>query len=144
MRWYKKPRRRPVPRRLKPWRRIPDDIPFAVLYLIDRKSKQLLLEQTCAISDEKCTLVPQSLDLAGENDDRCLWPLAGVANTGHSQVVSVKEIEGLPLGVGQQRLTEAIVLPVTSRGEAGTVGVLVAGSQFRAANSMRNIAHFMN
>ena len=53
--------------------------------------------------------------------------MADVVNDGRSRVVSIEEAKGLPLGVGQQPLSQAMVLPVTSRGEEGTVGVLIAG-----------------
>jgi PAS domain S-box-containing protein len=56
-----------------------------------------------------------------------LWPLSQVARTAQSQVVSLGDIDGLPLGLAQQRLSQAVVLPVTSRGEGGLFGILVAG-----------------
>src|SRR4029079_14993154 len=54
-------------------------------------------------------------------------PVADVVNDGRSRIISIEEAKGLPLGVGQQTLSQAMVLPVTSRGEEGTVGVLIAG-----------------
>jgi CheY-like chemotaxis protein len=104
----------------------PEDVPFAVLYLIDSASNQARLEQTCGISTGVCSLTPHSIDLSAENS-KCLWPLAQVARSAQSQVVSLDNIEGLPLGLAQQRLSQAVVLPVTSRGEGGLFGVLVAG-----------------
>jgi PAS domain S-box-containing protein len=104
----------------------PEDVPFAVLYLIDSASNQARLEQTCGISTGVCSLTPHSIDLSAENST-CLWPLAQVARSAQSQVVSLDNIEGLPLGLAQQRLSQAVVLPVTSRGEGGLFGVLVAG-----------------
>jgi PAS domain S-box-containing protein len=108
-----------------------DDIPFAVLYLIDDASSEARLEQACGLNRGIDDLAPESIplgkDLAKESASACPWPLAEVVRTGRSEVVSIQKIEGLPLGVGQQRLSEAMVLPVTSRGESGTVGVLIAG-----------------
>ena len=104
----------------------PDDIPFAALYLIDEESKQLRLRQTCGLGTGAKAFTPESIGLNVESAES-LWPLAEVLKTGQSQVVSVRKIERLPLGVGQQRLSDAMVLPVTSRGEGGTVGVLIAG-----------------
>ena len=71
-------------------------------------------------------MAPHSVNLTQPAQD-CLWPLADVVNKGLAQVVSVENVEGLPRGLAQQRLSQAMVLPVTSRGEGGTVGVLVAG-----------------
>jgi hypothetical protein len=105
----------------------PDDIPFAVLYLVDAESKRARLEQVCGLPAGIEGLTPDSIDLTRDHDGRCLWPLAHTVKTGQSQVFYVRNIEGLPLGVAQQRISEAMVLPVTSRGEGGTVGVLVAG-----------------
>ncbi len=105
----------------------PDDIPFALLYLIDGENNCARLEQSCGLSQASDALAPQTIDLAAENSQPWVWPLSEVLKTGVSRVVSVRSVEGLPLGVAQQRLSEAMVLPVTSRGEGGTVGVLVAG-----------------
>ncbi len=105
----------------------PDDIPFAVLYLVDDEGKRASLEQACRLVKRTDVLTPQSIDLADESGQGCLWPLGDAVKTGRSKVVSLKNVEGLPLGVAQQRLTQALVLPVTSRGEGGTVGILIAG-----------------
>ena len=103
----------------------PDDVPFAVLYLTDAEGKHAHLEQTCRVEKGRDSITPLTIDLA--DGRRCLWPVADVIRSGQSQVVSVKNVADLPLGAGQQRLSRAIVLPITSRGEEGTVGVLVAG-----------------
>ena len=104
----------------------PDDIPFAILYLIDSAGNLAQLEQACGVPKGIEGLTPESVDFA-EGATQCFWPLAEAVRTGQSQVLSVKGLDGLPLGVAQQKLTQAIVLPVTSRGEGGTVGALVAG-----------------
>jgi PAS domain S-box-containing protein len=105
----------------------PDDVPFAVLYLVEPGSKQARLESTCGLSTGIAGLTPVSIELDGEDKRQCLWPGTEVVRSGRSQVISVKEIERLPVGVGQQRISQAMILPVTSRGEVGTVGFLVAG-----------------
>jgi signal transduction histidine kinase len=50
-----------------------------------------------------------------------------VVKTGQRQVISLADEAGLPRGLAQQTICQAMVLPVTSRGEEGAVGVLVAG-----------------
>ncbi len=105
----------------------PEDIPFFVLYLIDSERKQARLQQVCGLPDGISDLTPHSVDLDRESGTRPLWPLAQVVGEARSQVVSVKHVEGLPLGVGQQQVCQAMVLPVSSRGEGGTMGVLIAG-----------------
>ncbi len=108
----------------------PDDIPFAVLYLHRPENASKLASGTrhADFRTRNRALVPEFVDLAERK--RMInvygrsrrWPIPATRKSSPS-----KEVEGLPLGVGQQRLSEAIVLPVTSRGEGGTVGVLVAG-----------------
>ena len=104
----------------------PDDVPFAILYLLDSDGQNAILEQVCGLPSASLAVAPQSLDLTQPTQD-CLWPLADVVNKGLVQVVSVENVESLPRGLAHQHLSQAMVLPVTSRGEGGTVGVLVAG-----------------
>jgi PAS domain S-box-containing protein len=104
-----------------------DDIPFAILYLIDPDHSRARLQQTCGVPIGTAGLTLREVDLGNEGPPESLWPLAQVAKTGQSRVVPVGGVEGLPLGTGQQQLSQALVLPVTLRGEGGTVGILVAG-----------------
>ena len=60
----------------------PDDVPFAVLYLIDPESKQARLEQTCGIPKGVDGLTPELIDLGNEHPGPCLWPFAEVVKTG--------------------------------------------------------------
>ncbi len=103
----------------------PDDVPFALLYLIDNENKQARLEQSCVLPKGIPALTPVCIDLGGGGE--CLWPLRQVQNTGHSQVVSVKDVDGLPVGVAQQHLTQAMVLPISSGSEGGLLGIFIAG-----------------
>lgn len=114
----------------------PDDVPFALLYLVDEEAGRARLLQVCGIPGGVALLSPQAVDLTGEARERdeekdtpqCLWPLAEVLKTNQSKVVSLKNVDGLPLGLAQQPLSEAIALPVTTRGgEEQTTGVLIAG-----------------
>jgi PAS domain S-box-containing protein len=105
----------------------PDDVPFAALYLIDGERKGARLEQVCGVARGIDALTSEAVSLGNEEDEKSLWHLSRVVNTGASQVVPFKDVEGLPLGVAQQRLSQAIVLPVTAPGEGGMVGVLVCG-----------------
>ncbi len=104
----------------------PDDIPFALLYLLDDERRAARLEQSCGLPKGINHLTPDSVDLTPENRRGCLWPLVEVIQSAQSKVVSVGDVEGLPLGVAQQHLSQAMVIPITSRGEGGMVGVLVA------------------
>lgn len=103
------------------------DVPFALLYLIDFDKKQARLEEACAVPRGLDRYSPDVIDLTAADSGSIFWPIAEVAATGRSQIISTKGAEGLPLGAAQQPLSQAVVLPVTSRGEGGIVGVLIAG-----------------
>jgi PAS domain S-box-containing protein len=105
----------------------PDDVPFALLYLIDDEGKKAKLEQICRVPRGARRVAPDSVNLSELENGECCWPLTKVSQERRTQLVSVKDLEGLPLGLAQQRLTEAIVLPVTTRGEERSAGVLIAG-----------------
>ena len=105
----------------------PDDIPFALLYLVDSERKHARLEQLCGLPAGLEKLAPSSVALDLQGTNQVLWPLVDTLRTARPQIISVKDVEGLPMGVAQQRLSEAMVLPVTARGEDGTIGVLIAG-----------------
>ncbi len=105
----------------------PDDVPFLVLYLLDAEG-ELRLEQRCGIPAGVEHLTPATVNLTRGGDSQCKWPLAAVLQSGQPQVVSLKGNEdGLPLGLAQQCLREAMVLPVTTRGADRPTGVLIAG-----------------
>src|SRR4029077_18022228 len=105
----------------------PDDIPFAILYVVDAETERAELRQVCGIPEEAADLSPRSIDLSRDCEQEYLWPLAAVVNTSQSQVVPIAQAEGFPLGPAEQRLSQAIVLPLTLRGENRAFGVLIAG-----------------
>jgi PAS domain S-box-containing protein len=104
-----------------------DDVPFSLLYLIDRKGNRAVLEQASGVERGIANLTPESIDLGTGVDAPCIWPIAGVVQSEQPETVSVGNVPALPLGLAKQTLTEAIVLPVTSRGDDYPVGILVAG-----------------
>lgn len=53
-----------------------DDIPFAVLYLIDDESKQAILAQSCGVPDGIDALTPASIELKTDAAQKCHWPIA--------------------------------------------------------------------
>ncbi len=105
----------------------PADVPFALLYLVDEEKKEARLEQACAVPKGVKDLTPGAVSLTEFENQKVFWPVADVAQSGRSQIIPVQGLKGLPLGPSQQPLREAIVLPVTSHGEDGAVGVLIAG-----------------
>jgi PAS domain S-box-containing protein len=106
----------------------PDDIPFAMLYLTDAEGKNLRLEQACGLPSGISSLFPGTVGLGAEvGQTGTFWPLAEVLQTSHLQVVDVGAVSALPRGPAQQTICDAIVLPVSSRGQDKPLGVLIAG-----------------
>ncbi len=103
-----------------------DDIPFAMLYLIDREGTHTFLEQACGIASGIESPSRERIALSGDAPGAFSKALFEVATTSQSRTVGVKNLQGLPLSPARQRVSEALVLPVTSRGQR-PVGVLIAG-----------------
>lgn len=103
-----------------------DDIPFAMLYLIDREGKHTFLEQRCGIASGVDSLSPERIALSAEATGAFSRAIVEVATSSQSRTVPVKHLEGLPLGPAKQRVDQALVLQVTSHGQK-PFGVLVAG-----------------
>jgi signal transduction histidine kinase len=92
----------------------PDDIPFAQLYLADEGKPARLLHATHA-------------DIA---DAHALFPVDEVIASGVAQLVALDRRPppaGLPLGLAQQPLREALVLPLQGSGPGLSIGALVLG-----------------
>ena len=104
-----------------------DDIPFALLYVMEGENEQVRLQRSCGLDQGVPELSPHFIELRSGSGRHSLWPLADVVKKARSRVVPIAHVEGFPLGAAEQRLSQAIVLPVTSRGEGRAVGVLIAG-----------------
>ena len=105
----------------------PDDVPFVLLYLIDWNDGSAVLEQAVGLSRENQRICPAAVELNLYAEEEPFWPLSEVAINSKSQVVSLKGIEGFPQGATIQQVSEAVVLPLISRGQERPVGVMVAG-----------------
>jgi signal transduction histidine kinase/DNA-binding response OmpR family regulator len=104
----------------------PDDIPFGLLYLIDRDGKHAVLQCTCGLAADRAFLRPGRIVLDGTSALAFSTPILEVAVSGQSRIASVANLEGLHPGPAGQRVVEALVLPVVSLGQK-PVGVFVAG-----------------
>ena len=108
----------------------PDDIPFALLYLADAAGAAASLEQTIWCEPG---VHAKKIDLTSDNrnaSESAPWPVGDVYDVYHSaerRIVPVSHIPGLPLAVAAQPVSQAVVLPVTSRGQHNPYGVLVIG-----------------
>ncbi len=107
----------------------PRDLPFALLYLVDRGCKRARLAGTVGLASIPDS-VPPLIDLSGGPDP---WKCSAVAAT--RAAVSINGVRALI--AGYLRVTgvipeHAVALPIASRGDSELAAILVAG-----ANPMR-------
>ncbi|WP_165423064.1 ATP-binding protein [Ktedonosporobacter rubrisoli] len=100
------------------------DLPFALLYLLDREQQAVTLAGTSGIATDH-PIVPQraKLSVAGS------WPFAEVVKTQQPGLVSLPDqlVADLPTGAWQQPPRQAVVVPIASSGQQGQAGVLIVG-----------------
>src|SRR5579862_3967909 len=105
----------------------PDDIPFALLYLLDDDHKIARLVGTSAASGSLVEIAHPELPVDVVSSSPQLWPLHEVVTTSQPKILPIATYRHLPMGPAGQPVSEAIVLPVTSPGQNLPVGVLIAG-----------------
>jgi signal transduction histidine kinase len=105
----------------------PDDVPFAALFLIEAEPGAARLVKACGLSDEFFGFGSPTIPLEGVDLGPLSHAVVDVIKTSTGQVVDVQDMSGLPLGSANQRVRQAIVLPVTSPGQSQPVAALVAG-----------------
>ena len=105
----------------------PDDIPFALLYLLDADGKQAILEQATGISLDLEKLSTPQIDLGEASRAFEFWRLSGILRYGLPEIISLEDLTSVPAGPAGQPLKQAIVLPVTSGRPDRPVGILIAG-----------------
>jgi len=105
-----------------------DDVPFAVLYLVDEITNSATLEKTISISNNALSLFPETIQLDDSSIiENPLWPIMKVYQSLQPQVIPIKHIESLPLGIAGQRLSECLILPLIQNTQAKPSGILIAG-----------------
>jgi len=107
--------------------RNPDDIPFALLYLVNADRSKAVLEQAVHMVCGGDLLTPPSVDLTPENMANLVWPIAKVFHNGEPETLSVRDFGSLPRGAAGQPVSEAVVLPVAAGAHEKPVGILIAG-----------------
>jgi PAS domain S-box-containing protein len=101
----------------------PRDLPFALLYLVERDQRRAILTGQANLAAGH-PAAPESIGL----DDSSVWPLATATRTNEPCLVELGAgMTGLPAGAWAQSPRQAILLPIPASGELGRVGVLVAG-----------------
>lgn len=106
------------------------DIPFALLYFLNKNNQTLELLSATGIAAGVEGLSPLVLSLDGlENvaSANCFWPLKNVLNNLEAMTLSVRDVVGLPLGLANQSIRECMLLPLKSISEAEAIGVVIMG-----------------
>jgi PAS domain S-box-containing protein len=105
----------------------PADIPFALLYLLDAEGAHAFFEQSTGVSGDIHRMCPTQIDLDEKSTESSFWRMNEILDSGRSRIVSLKNLESVPLGAAGQPLAEAIVLPVASGRQDRPIGILIAG-----------------
>jgi PAS domain S-box-containing protein len=105
----------------------PDDIPVSLLYLVDSQGDFATLQGASNLPKGLDRVSPSTIPLRGTGSRAQLWPIRETIETSQSRLVSLKGVNSLPLGLANEPLSEALVLPVTLPGQLRPAGVLIAG-----------------
>ncbi|MES2259935.1 MAG: ATP-binding protein [Pseudomonadota bacterium] len=92
----------------------PDDIPFALLYLAGADGQPARLAQAAH-------LAPHAGDIESH------FPLAAVLAGAEARQVELADLPFLPVGLANQRITQALVLPMLASPSQTAIGALVLG-----------------
>jgi len=103
----------------------PDDIPYALLYLADAGGKALSLQNTAGFPDDDFVFPPR-VDVTADSRDPG-GRIADVYRTARPQTISLETIASPLVEPADQRVSEAVILSVTSAGYERPFGVLIAG-----------------
>ena len=95
--------------------------------MLDAEGKQAFLEQTTGISLDLETLSPHQIDLEKNSRESEFWRMNGMLSYGLPEIVSLEELNSVPLGLAGQPLKQAIILPVTSGRQNRPIAILIAG-----------------
>jgi len=104
-----------------------DDIPFALLYLTDQLKDEATLCEAVGLPRGLDGLSPERVHFISLPEKKTFWPFAEVVKDGRLRAVDVRNETGLPLGLADQKISHAIVLPVSTGGGEWPQGILVAG-----------------
>jgi PAS domain S-box-containing protein len=101
------------------------DIPFALLYRLSSDRNQCHLMEHFGL-DPATGLVRETLDGHEKAEDQ-LWPLQNVRDSLHPLVCDLSTIPHRPMGLAQQTVQKALVLPIVCPGQNHASGILIAG-----------------
>ena len=113
----------------------PDDIPFALLYLMEPGSTPSIatLAGTIHVDHDVQDISPRRISLDGKSP-ATLWPLDKVIAFSKAEIIQIPPHETLPHGAADQPVREAIILPIASPAQVTPLGFLICG-----VNPTRNL-----
>ncbi len=102
----------------------PRDLPFALLYLVDRDRHQATLAGATRI-DRNHPAAPPTIAI----DDASIWPIGEVMSTQKAVLIGElqSKFEALPQGAWPRAPHQAVVVPIAATGSIGSTGVLIVG-----------------
>jgi signal transduction histidine kinase len=112
--------------------RHPHDVPFALIYLVDREARTTQLAGVCPAGGKVgASFAPSVVSL--DADDPAGWPFAEVLATGRAQVVDDlgRRFSSVPQGPWPDPPRQALVLPVPSSIPGRVAALLVVGVSAR-------------
>src|SRR5262245_5817591 len=91
----------------------PNDLPFTLLYLLDNDRTHAQLHSTSHLA-RTTAATPETISLARGDEDDAAWPVARVARTNQSEVVSnpAERLGPLPGGPWPENSAAAVLLPI--------------------------------
>jgi signal transduction histidine kinase len=111
----------------------PQDIPFALLYTFDEGVAHLQQTAHLPANREAPGMAPATVQLAddaapaGPHGKACRWPLQRLWRDATVELLPVGDLDALPLGLANQRVTQALALPLVMSGQPRPAGVLIMG-----------------
>jgi PAS domain S-box-containing protein len=106
----------------------PNDIPFAMLYLVSEDGKEAqLCKSTPTEAGEIAT--PKVIDLTQIQNEKTNWPFASVVQAGSTIVVEdlQQKFGAMPSGAWKSSPSQALILPLHAVGQEQLAGLLVVG-----------------
>ncbi|AFZ34098.1 PAS/PAC sensor hybrid histidine kinase [Stanieria cyanosphaera PCC 7437] len=102
----------------------PYDLPFAMIYLVNRDQQGAFLAGTCGIEPGH-KIAPKTVNF----DNNWLWSWEEVLKKNQSIVVSdlTTNFNNLPKGAWERSPNQVVVVPISPSGETGKIGILVVG-----------------
>ena len=113
----------------------PDDIPFALLYLMEPGATPSIatLAGTIHVDKDVQGISPRRISLEGKSPG-ILWPLDKVIAFSKAEIIQIPPHNALPNGAADQPVREAIILPIASPAQVTPLGFLICG-----VNPTRNL-----